>query len=101
MKNFILGLDVGVGSVGWAVINLDKLRIENCGVRIFESGEVPNEKERYSQKRRHYRSLRRLVRRKSHRKSSLKKHLELIGLVKSSDVDLYYETKENDAISLR
>lgn len=101
MKNFILGLDVGVGSVGWAVLNLDKLRIEDCGVRIFESGEVPGEKERYSQQRRHYRSLRRLVRRKSHRKSRLKKHLELIGLVKASDVELYYETKENDVISLR
>lgn len=101
MKSYILGLDVGVGSVGWAVLNLDKLRLEDCGVRIFESGEDPNGKERFSQKRRQFRSIRRLVRRRSHRKTRLKNHLERIGLVRVSDIGLYYETQENDVISLR
>ena len=34
MINYILGLDIGIGSVGWAVINIDKRRIEDFGVRI-------------------------------------------------------------------
>lgn len=101
MKKFILGLDVGIGSVGWAVLNLDKLRIEDCGARIFESGEDPKKRERKSQQRRRDRGLRRLTGRRSYRKVRLKKHLELIGLVKASDIKLYYETKENDAVSLR
>ena len=39
MSNFVIGLDVGIGSVGWAVVNTDKLRIEDAGVRLFDSGE--------------------------------------------------------------
>lgn len=40
-KKMIYGLDIGISSVGWAVIRLgDILRIEDCGVRIFDSGEL-------------------------------------------------------------
>lgn len=34
--HYILGLDVGIQSVGWAVIRYDEpARIEDFGVRIF------------------------------------------------------------------
>lgn len=33
---YSLGLDIGTTSVGWAVINEDRNRIEDLGVRIFE-----------------------------------------------------------------
>lgn len=101
MTNFILGLDMGVGSLGWAILNLDKLRIEDLGVRIFESGELPKEKSRLSQQRRGYRSIRRLVRRKSHRKTRLKKFLQLIGLTNADKINCYYETANCDPIRLR
>lgn len=38
---YALGLDLGTTSIGWSVINLDKNRIEDLGVRIFEKPETP------------------------------------------------------------
>jgi len=99
---YIIGLDIGIGSVGWAVIrDDDKKRIENYGVRIFESGESNNGKDRASQKRRGLRSTRRLVRRRSHRKNRLKAHLQHIGLVTTNDVNLYFEQGHNDILTTR
>lgn len=39
---YIIGLDIGIGSVGWAVVRNDDdcKRLEDFGVRIFESGEI-------------------------------------------------------------
>ena len=75
MEKYYLGLDVGIGSIGWSVINIEKNRIEDFGVRLFESGEDTRKKERFSQKRRRYRGIRRLYRRRSHRKQRLKNYL--------------------------
>lgn len=99
--NYYLGLDIGIGSIGWAILNLDKLRIEDFGVRLFDSGEDQRKNERYSQQRRRYRGIRRLFRRKSHRKQRLKNYLGLIGLVTEIELNTYYETNENNVIRLR
>ena len=65
-----IGLDIGIGSVGWSVISGEhnNARIEDFGVRIFESGEKNNGKDRKSQERRGFRGTRRLIRRRRHRK---------------------------------
>lgn len=34
-KKYSLGLDIGTSSVGWAVLDLDKERIHDLGVRIW------------------------------------------------------------------
>ena len=99
--NFYLGLDIGIGSIGWAILNLDKLRIEDFGVRLFDTGENQREKERYSQQRRKYRGIRRLYRRRSHRKSRLKNYLCLIGFTTEKDVNNYFETNDNNVVKLR
>jgi len=89
---YILGLDIGIGSVGWSVVrNDDYKRIEDFGVRLFDSGESNNGKDRSSQERRSFRSARRLIRRRSHRKYRLKKHFEVIGLISEADINKYYE----------
>ena len=50
---YILGLDIGIGSVGWAVVRCEgKPRIEDFGVYIFDSGENEKRNSRESQKRR-------------------------------------------------
>ena len=36
---YVLGLDIGIKSIGWAVINDEKNRIEDLGVRIFPAAE--------------------------------------------------------------
>ncbi|MFH0937844.1 MAG: type II CRISPR RNA-guided endonuclease Cas9 [Planctomycetota bacterium] len=35
---YILGLDAGVGSIGWAMLNADSKSILRTGVRVFEAG---------------------------------------------------------------
>lgn len=100
MISYILGLDIGIGSIGWAVINLEKRRIENFGVRIFESGEIKNSK-RESQERRANRASRRLIRRRSHRKHRLKKHLEMIGFTTEVRLREYFESGNSNIISIR
>lgn len=102
---YVLGLDVGIGSVGWAVIRNedDCKRIEDFGVRVFESGENPDPKIKASlcQERRGYRSTRRLLRRRAHRKMRLKKHLQNIGLISENELKAYFEAGKNDVIETR
>ena len=40
-KKYSLGLDIGTTSIGWAMLDLDKDRIHDLGVRIFERPEDP------------------------------------------------------------
>ncbi|EGK12163.1 hypothetical protein HMPREF0476_0162 [Kingella kingae ATCC 23330] len=43
--NYILGLDLGIASCGWAVVEMDEqenpLRLIDVGVRTFEEAETP------------------------------------------------------------
>lgn len=65
--NYALGLDIGITSVGWAVINLDVNRIEDLGVRIFNAAENPKDGSSLAFPRRMARGRRRLLRRKAYR----------------------------------
>ena len=49
---YSLGLDIGTTSIGWAVIDEDKQRIEDLGVRIFERPENPKSGESLAKPRR-------------------------------------------------
>jgi len=64
---YSLGLDIGTNSCGWSVINLDKKRIEDLGVRIFDGAEnlkngqslaAPRREKRGMRKRLHRRRIR-------------------------------------------
>lgn len=100
MSNFVIGLDVGIGSVGWAVVNADKLRIEDAGVRLFDSGERQG-KETLCQQRRGFRSTRRIGRRRVHRVSRLKAHFQVIGLITIAKIEEYYRSKTEHPLVLR
>lgn len=65
--NYQLGLDIGITSIGWSVINLDKKRIEDLGVRIFNAAENPKDGASLAMPRRLARGRRRLLRRKAYR----------------------------------
>lgn len=69
---YSLGLDIGTTSVGWAVINEDKQRIEDLGVRIFERPENPQNGESLAKPRRDARSARRRLKRRRERLNYLK-----------------------------
>ena len=69
--NYILGLDIGISSVGWAMVEIDNaenpIRLIDFGVRVFERAEVPKTGDSLAAARRLARSVRRLTRRRAHR----------------------------------
>lgn len=100
-----IGLDVGIGSTGWAVIsgNKEKSLIQDFGVRIYDSGEINGGKNRKSQERRGFRSTRRVLRRRYYRKERLKAHLNNIGLISSKEIEDFdiYEMKNIFAVKVK
>ncbi|MBU5317781.1 type II CRISPR RNA-guided endonuclease Cas9 [Clostridium bornimense] len=71
--NYALGLDIGITSVGWSIINLDEERIEDLGVRIFNAAEHPKTGASLALPRREARGRRRLLRRKAYRIKRVRK----------------------------
>ena len=70
MSKLVLGLDIGISSVGWGVIDVDNGKIVDAGVRLFTEATKENNEERRS-----FRSGRRLKRRRVNRKNDLRKIL--------------------------
>lgn len=73
--NYNIGLDIGIASIGWSVIDLDNNRIEDLGVRIFQKAEHPKNGEPLALPRRAARGTRRVLRRKAYRLRRLVKLL--------------------------
>lgn len=69
---YSLGLDIGTASIGWAVIDLDKKRIVDLGVRIFEKPEDPQSGKSLAEPRRTARGTRRRLKRRRQRLNALK-----------------------------
>lgn len=100
-RKYGIGLDIGIGSVGYAVIsrtnNLDA-RIEDIGVRLFDSGENIRQKASNAQERRGYRSTRRLLRRRKHRKERIKKFFLKIKLMNEMQLRVWQEQNGNQNV---
>lgn len=103
--NYAIGLDVGIGSVGYAVLEVDSIgnpfRIELLGSRIFDKAEHPKDGSSLALPRREARGARRRLRRHRHRLERIR------GLIVSSDIltteqleNLYYG-KLTDIYELR
>lgn len=74
--HYRIGLDIGIGSVGWAVLEDDPItgapvRIEKMGVRVFETNEVSDTGASTAKDRRIARGVRRRGRRKKFRMKRL------------------------------
>jgi Holliday junction resolvasome RuvABC endonuclease subunit len=52
----VLGLDLGMNSIGWAIINTDTNQLESCGTRILPNKSVQQKKVR-QQRRTHFVSI--------------------------------------------
>lgn len=63
----VLGLDIGISSVGWGIIDADTGEVIDAGVRLFEEAT-----RNANEDRRNFRSSRRLKRRRTHRLERLK-----------------------------
>ncbi|WP_320047213.1 type II CRISPR RNA-guided endonuclease Cas9 [uncultured Ilyobacter sp.] len=87
---YSIGLDIGIASIGWSVVNKDKDRIEDMGVRIFQKAENPKDGSSLASLRREKRGARRRNRRKKHRLERIKHILCESGLIKKKGIEKIY-----------
>lgn len=105
--NYTLGLDIGVASVGWAVLENDNqgepCHIADLGVRIFDAAEDPQTGASLAAPRREARSARRRIRRRRHRKERIKNLLIREGVVTQEELDSLFVNSgyEEDVYTLR
>lgn len=78
-QRYTLGLDIGIGSVGWGLVDENR-DIIDAGVRIFPEADVSN-----NDGRRTMRGTRRLLRRRAHRLERIKYLLKEYGIIKNSN----------------
>lgn len=79
--NYVVGLDIGISSVGWAVIDDKSDNLVDFGVRRFNEA-MPASDARLN------RSARRSRRRKSWRKNQLKDAFTDFGILNKEDIDM-------------
>lgn len=92
---YTLGLDIGIASVGWAVlennINGEPIKIERLGVRIFDKAEQPKTGASLAEPRREARGQRRTIRRKRHRKDRIKQLIQQNGIMTRVEMSEMFE----------
>ena len=90
-----IGLDIGITSVGWSVIeddvNGEPIRIIDLGSRIFDAAENPKDGSALAKVRRDARGLRRRLRRRKHRIERTKRLLDKYNIVSKKELDDMYE----------
>lgn len=92
--HYALGLDIGIGSVGWAVLRNqpdgEPDRIWNLGVRIFDKAELPKTGASLAAPRRDARSARRRLRRHRHRLERIRYLIQQSGIMSVADIQKMY-----------
>lgn len=91
-KNY-LGLDLGISSVGWAVMAEENKEyyIDDFGVRLFECSENAKDGKTNAEPRRIFRGSRRLIRRRKQRINDLKKFLQIKGVIKIEEINNFFK----------
>ena len=103
---YVLGLDIGIASVGWAVLALDSndepYKIEALNSRIFSQAENPKTGESLALPRRSARGSRRRLRRRRHRLDRIIRLMNSIGLASTDDIArIYGSPLDTDVYQLR
>ncbi|MEG0998863.1 MAG: type II CRISPR RNA-guided endonuclease Cas9 [Clostridiales bacterium] len=92
---YSLGLDIGISSVGWAVLENNEadepFRIERMGVRIFDKAEQPKTGASLCEPRRNARNARRRLQRRKHRMERVRYFIQENGLMTLEDTQTLYE----------
>ena len=89
---YVLGLDIGITSVGWAVLDLDRHRIEDLGVRAFNAAEDPKTQAALAEPRRLARGARRCVRRRAGRRQRARELFVRFGLLSREELESAFLT---------
>lgn len=104
---YTIGLDIGVASVGWAVLTNDSqgepCHIQDLGVRVFEAAEHPQTGASLAAPRREARGARRRIRRRRHRKERIKALLVKGGVITQEEMDRLFQNSgfAQDVYTLR
>ena len=85
LGNLTFGFDIGIASVGWAVLN--ETRIVDLGVRAFDKAETAKEGESLNLARRTARLMRRRLRRRAWRLTKVARLIKKHGLI--NDVAIF------------
>lgn len=96
--NYTFGLDIGIASCGWCVIDHYKGRIVDWGVRIFDKAENPKDGSSLNEPRRLARSQRRRLRRRTYRLYKIRELFVSQGMFESmaSMTEMFDRVKEHD-----
>lgn len=101
--HYSIGLDIGIASVGWAVLQLkndEPFKIVDLNSRIFTKAENPKDGSSLAMKRRAYRGIRRLIRRKRNRLDRLEALFEKYNLIDKESLSKLFSTPA-DVFKLR
>lgn len=102
---YAIGLDIGIASVGYAVLALDYEEnpwgIIRMGSRIFDVAENPKDGASLALPRREARSVRRRLRRHRHRIERIKNLLLYYNIITSDELQHLYEGNLTDIYELR
>ena len=104
-KTYRIGLDVGIASVGFAVISNDVSGEPNeflkLGVRCFDRAEVPKTGGSLAEERRMARGSRRGFRRRRHRLDRVKDFFEKSGLTSREELEFGFHSSQYDVYEIR
>ncbi|MBI1216522.1 MAG: type II CRISPR RNA-guided endonuclease Cas9 [Alphaproteobacteria bacterium] len=92
---YILGLDVGIASTGFAGVTPEKQKIDFTGVHIFDKAENPKDGSSLALPRRLARGLRRVIRRRAQRKKHIRKMLLKYGFGREAVASIDAPETEN------
>ena len=102
---YAIGLDVGIESVGYAVLEVDShdqpFRIERLGSRIFDRAKHPKDGSSLTAPRREARSARRRLRRHRHRLERIRGLIVSCGLLTSEQMEALFDGKLSDIYEVR
>lgn len=105
MYPYAIGFDIGIASVGWAVVALDgedrPFGIINMGSRVFDAAEQPKTGDSLAAPQREARSARRRLRRHQHRLERIRRLLIVEKVVSQAGLDTLFEGKLEDIYALR
>ena len=95
---YIIGLDIGITSVGFATLMLDDsdnpCRILKMGSRVFESAEHPKDGSSLAAPRRINRGMRRRLRRKRFRKEQIRDLIVEKGIMTAGEINDIYNSQK-------
>lgn len=102
---YAIGLDCGITSVGYAVVDLDHRdepqKILYLGSRIFDKAENPKDGSSLAKPRREARGARRRLRRHRFRLERIRGLLTQQGILTQTELDALYEGQLSDVYALR